>query len=143
MTQQYISKKQQQAQIQEQTILTPKLVRFNVHTSVHMIPDEDYPLIVAELKEMRRKDRKNYVQTIIDGSDYIVEEVRIGQQLEVPGWYYEAHKNDRANIPNSFEHYKDRQGNRTPFNAAEAIRHGDMKDASELTKDVKLFDLVA
>lgn len=117
-------------------------VKFNVTTSVHMIPENIYQELIDKLHHMKFNDYKAFQQRILAGTEYQMLDVKEGDIVEVPDWYYEAHKKDTLTIGNSFEHYKDAQGNLTPFNTAEAVRHGDMKDSKQTVKTVLRFEAV-
>jgi hypothetical protein len=70
------------------------------------------------------------------------QDVKSGDIIEVPDWYYEGNKERHVSQGVSFDHYTDKHGNRTPFKTEEAVRHGDMTDPAQTMKKVKLFDLV-
>lgn len=117
-------------------------VKFNVTTSVHMIPDSIYSDFREKMSQMKFNSFKDYQQRLLAGTEYQMLDVKDGDIIEVPDWYYEAHKKDTLTIGNSFDHYKDAQGNLTPFNTAEAVRHGDMKDPKQTIKTVLRFEAV-
>lgn len=125
-----------------------KRVKFNFTTSIHMIPDEIYEEFKNQMHEMKFKSFKDYQQRLLAGTEFQMADVKIGNTLEVPDWYYEAHKNDLLSIGLSIDNYKDRAGNRMPFiqnggeNAqADAINHYSIE--AEKTMDKKpRFELV-
>lgn len=117
-------------------------VQFNVNTSVHMIPDEVYEDFKHKMNEMKFKSFKDYQQRLLAGSEYQYVDVKIGDIIDVPEWYYKAHKNDKCNIGVSFSKYKDKSGKLMPFKTEEAVRHGDMDDPAATMKEVSRFTLV-
>ncbi len=119
-----------------------KRVKFNVTTSVHMIPDEVYPDLCASLKKMKYEKFSDYRERIAAGSEFEMTSVNIGDVLDVPNWYYNVHKDYECSQGISFDKYTDKAGNRIPFDTAEAVKHGDMDDPKEMMKVVRKFDLV-
>jgi hypothetical protein len=119
-----------------------KKIKFNATTSVHMIPDDIYPQHCKEMKDLRYKNFKDLGPRIAAGSEFELHDVKIGDVIEVPEWYYESKKDIYISVSVSFEKYKDKSGNPIPYNMEEAIRHGDVDDPRQTMKKVKLFDLV-
>lgn len=118
-----------------------KRVKFNATSGFNNIPEDQYADYCAEFSTMKKKDYKNYKERLSAGSDFEFVAVEIGQTVDVPNWYYEAHKNSMASIGVSFDKYKTKAGQRRPYMMAEALMHGDVKDEKTMTQ-VKLFDLI-
>jgi hypothetical protein len=122
-----------------------KLVKFNVSTAFRNIPDSKYKAEVKKFETLREDSFDKWVEIMKSGhSKYDLVDVKIGQEIAVPNWYYDAHKNDEVNIGRSFDKYRDRQGNIIPFDVTEAKRHGDIAwDEKNITmKSVARFELV-
>jgi hypothetical protein len=117
-------------------------VKFNVATTVHMIPDEVYLDHLKEMKEMKYKDFKSFSQRIVVGTEHAMLDIKIGDIVDVPNWYYEINKNRVMRVSNSFPKYRDKNGNLTPFDTEEAIKHGDMDNPLDTMKTIKMFELV-
>ncbi len=120
-----------------------KKVKFNASTSVHMIPDDKMAGIKQKLGELELEDMVKY-NAYLNGMihRFKFQDVKIDQVIEVPDWYYQGHKDQVASQGVSFDHYRDKLGNRSPFDMEEALRHGDVTDPTKTMKQVKLFDLI-
>jgi hypothetical protein len=119
-----------------------KKVKFNVTTSVHMIPDEIYSEHVENMKKMKYNDFKSYQQRLLAGSEYEMRDVKMGDIVDVPNWYFEAHKNDKITISTFIENYKDKMGRPQPFEMADAIKHGHLKEDDKSTRQVSRFSVI-
>ena len=122
-----------------------KLVKFNVNTEFHNIPDQDYTAELKRRKDLRFSNFKEYKEMLLnpqlfDDWEYI--RVGIGDEKEVPNWYYEAHKNDKIEISVAFDKYTDKMGNRIPFKMEEAVRHRDVQDENDTMRTVTRFELI-
>lgn len=117
-------------------------VKFNVTTEVHMIPDEIYQDFKDKMSEMKFKSFKDYQQRLLAGSEFEFRNVVIGEELEVPEWYFNIHKDDKLAIGIDLKFYKDAHGNPQPFQVNDAIKHGHMHPDEKVMKTVSRFELV-
>lgn len=118
-------------------------VKFNARTSVHMIPDNKIDDIRTNLEALELEDIQKYItQVNVLARRFQFKDAKIGDIIEVPQWYYEANKGKSVAQGVSFDKYTDKGGHRSPFNTAEAVKHGDMTDPTKTMQIVKLFDLV-
>ncbi len=122
-----------------------KLVKFNVSTAFRNIPDSKYDAEVKRFETLKEENFDKWVEIMKSGhSKYDLVDVKIGQEITVPDWYYEAHKNDQINIGRSFDKYRDQQGNIIPFDVKEAKRHGDIawNEQNVTMRSVSRFELI-
>ncbi len=120
-----------------------KLVRFNVSTEYHNIPDDKYHKECEIMEKLEEDDWEKFAKKLSSTRNkYPYVTVKIGTESPVPNWYYEAHKDDAIEVSVSFDKYTDRFGNRIPFNMEEALKHGDVRSLEHNTKYVKRFELI-
>jgi len=120
-----------------------KLVKFNVRTEFHNIPDDKYKHECDLMEKLEDEDWEKYARKLTSSrSKYQYVQVGIGQEVAVPNWYYDAHKDDKINMGLSFDKYRDAGGNIIPFNTAEAMRHGDLQNLDDTMQTVSRFELV-
>ena len=120
-----------------------KLVKFNVRTEFHNIPDDKYKHECELMEKLEDEDWEKYARKLTSSrSKYQYVQVGIGQEVAVPNWYYDAHKDDKINMCLSFDKYRDASGNIIPFNTTEAIRHGDLQNLDDTMQTVSRFELV-
>lgn len=119
-----------------------KQVKFNVTTSYHNIPDNKYDAECIKMKKLREENLRQYCDVIAIGdTNFEFVDVQAGDIVNVPDWYYNAHKDDIMTVANSFDKYTDREGNRVPFDMQEAYKHGDINDLNETMLKVRKFVL--
>ena len=120
-----------------------KLVRFNCNTAFRNIPDSKFNIEVKRLDEMADEDIKKFGETLAyQRTKFALVDVKKNQEVMIPDWYYENHKDYVVSLPVSFDKYRDRRGNRIPFSTEEALKHGDISDINETMKVVKKFELI-
>ena len=115
-----------------------KKVKFNVTSAVHMIPDEIYSKKVEEFKKMKYGNPTQYREYIMMGDEFPIVNVAIGEVIEVPDWYFNAHKDRVVEIPHN-SYFKYDNGTPMSFSSAEAKKWG----IETILKDkVKKFELI-
>jgi hypothetical protein len=119
-----------------------KKVKFNCTTSVLQIPDNKYEAYIASMAKLEEENYEAFILKLKAGTKFKFQSVKAGDIIEVPDHYYEANKNRVIKQGVSFDKYTDRHGKRIPFNTAEAVKHGDMKDPLAVMQSVMLFDLI-
>lgn len=121
-----------------------KSVKFNVVTEFHNIPDGKYETECLVMEKLEEENWEQYARKLSSSrSKYPFVQVKIGQEIAVPNWYYELHKSDIIDIGLSFDKYQDAEGNRMPFKTSEAVRHGDMSNPENTMYTVNRFTFVA
>jgi len=119
-----------------------KLVKFNVRTSFHNIPDAKYKVECEKAEKLEDEDLEAFAKKIIGRSKYAYINVNINEEVEVPNWYFEAHKNDMCEVPVHIAQYN-KEGLPLPFRADDALRHGYIKTIDESIRKVSRFTLIA
>lgn len=121
-----------------------KLVKFNATTSIRIISDAEYSIRKDKLEELAKTDAMQYQTRLgYESNIYTYRHVKVGDELEVPNWWYETHKDSMVTVPVHLPTYyqgKDKKAVE-PFKMDEALKHGQVKSL-EKTQQVKLFDLV-
>ena len=115
-----------------------KRVKFNLTTAVHMVPDEIYEARLEEFRKMRYEDPRKYREYIALGDEFPIINVKIGEIMEVPDWYYEKNKNITREVNNCVDWSK-QDGKPVPYRSDEAARFG---RETILKKTVKKLELV-
>jgi hypothetical protein len=118
-----------------------KLVKFNVSSTVHMIPDELYQEYCSSIRKLKYEKFTDYCNRIKAGSEFEVIQAPLGSVIEIPDWYFEAYKNNEVSVGVSFDKYKDKTGQRRAYKMEEALMHGDVR-TTETMRKVKVFELV-
>jgi hypothetical protein len=120
-----------------------KLVKFNCATSFRNIPDSKYKAECDKMEALAEDDMKKFGEAIAyQKTKFMLVDVKMGDEVSVPDWYYDAHKDDLVTMPISFDKYTDRNGSRIPFEMYEAQKHGDVQNAQQCTKQIKRFELI-
>ena len=120
-----------------------KLVKFNCNTTFHNIHDDKIEELQKEMKDLLKSNYKNYCERL--GSEYSEFEhkiVKVGEECEIPNWYYDLYKDSTTDMPNSFDMYKDVEGKHRPFDMNEAVRHRQVSAVNEMLKSVPMFELI-
>jgi hypothetical protein len=107
-----------------------------------MIPDEVYQDFKDKMLEMKFKSFKDYQQRLLAGSEFEMKDVRIGDIVEVPDWYFEAHKNDMLTTSVFIENYKDKMGRPHSFDMQDAIKHGHVTEDTKPTRQISRFTII-
>jgi hypothetical protein len=121
-----------------------KLVKFNVNTEFHNIPDEKYQKECEIMERLEDEDWEKYAKRLTSSrTKYQYVGVKISDEVSIPNWYYDKHKDDTVEVSISFSKYRSPDGSQMiPFDMKEAIRHGDVGDVEQTMKTVKRFELV-
>ncbi len=122
-----------------------KTIKFNVTTSYRNIPDSKYHSDIKKMEDLKENEPEKWLEVIKHQfNKYPLIDVKSGDVVNVPDWYYETQKNDVIEVARSFDKYKDKAGNRVPFDVEEAIRHGDIghNEENKTMMTIKKFELV-
>lgn len=118
------------------------MVKFNVTTEVHLIPDNEYEKLIIELKEARYAKFSDYKQKLLAGSQHETRMFHEGDIDVIPRWYYEKHKNDVVARPLHIPTYTNDHGDLTPFNLKEAIKHQQIERGTSTISSIRKFEIV-
>jgi len=120
-----------------------KLVKFNVVTEFHNIPDEKFKMEVENMEKLEDEDWEKFAKKLSSSRNkYPYVTVKIGDEIAVPDWYYEHHKNDIVDITVYIDKYVSDNGQLIPFDMKDAIKHGYVKDFQSTMHKVKRFELI-
>jgi len=118
-----------------------KKIQMNGSTIVHMMPDEARDEKFKEMADLRFKKPVEWREHILSGSEFEQLEVKFGDIVDVPNWWYELNKNVMINKPLSFDKYKNKNKQRRPFNLEESVMH-DGLTTTETMFQQPLFQLL-
>lgn len=101
-----------------------KKIKMNGNAEIHMMPDEAREIAVTEMKSLRFTKPGEWREHVLAGSQYEKMNVKAGDIVDVPNWWYEMNKDIQISNPVSFDKYKFKGSNRRrPFNLEEAKMH--------------------
>lgn len=109
------------------------------------IPDEIYNSYLEENTKLRQQKWPEFLAKLQSGGasdpfEYIL--VKAGEKTSIPDNVYKNIKDKVVKVSNSFNHYKDKNGNIIPYDMSEAIRHHDVNSTTEFMKTIPLFELL-
>lgn len=117
-------------------------IKMNHGFNVDVRSDSEIAEYVAYVNNLKKTDRKSYVELLKSGPDHALYPAVKGEIVEVSRTWYEAYKNHT--VPSSIHldtnAYKRNDGGSFPFNAQEAIDHGHLSTPDTMTR-VKIFEL--